>query len=67
MSRALGLRERREVSSPVQEAISPTSSESSYGGRPDSPQSAIVRRRPTHRHRRVKSIGDIDAITVTPV
>ncbi|CAB0004686.1 unnamed protein product [Nesidiocoris tenuis] len=61
-----------EISSPVHEAVSPTSSEcsSTFGSqRPESPQSAIVRRRPTHRHRRVKSIGDIDAITtaVTPV
>ncbi|CAH1397536.1 unnamed protein product [Nezara viridula] len=67
LSRAFGLRQQREVTSPVHEAVSPSSSESSYGGRPESPQSAIVRRRPAHRHRRVKSIGDIDAITVTPV
>uniref|UniRef100_A0A0A9ZF57 Kazrin-A n=1 Tax=Lygus hesperus TaxID=30085 RepID=A0A0A9ZF57_LYGHE len=79
LSRALGLKSGRslttnhygEISSPVHEAVSPTSSESSgtFGSqRPESPQSAIVRRRPTHRHRRVKSIGDIDAITtVTPV
>ncbi|XP_024085812.1 kazrin isoform X4 [Cimex lectularius] len=75
LSRAFGLKSRSinhygEISSPVHEAISPTSSESSgtFGSqRPESPQSAIVRRRPTHRHRRVKSIGDIDAITVTPV
>ncbi|XP_073969821.1 liprin protein kazrin isoform X3 [Rhodnius prolixus] len=80
LSKALGLKSRStthygEISSTVHEAVSPTSSESSgtFGScqaRPDSPQSAIVRRRPTHRHRRVKSIGDIDAIsttTVTPV
>lgn len=79
LSRALGLklrsdvrereREREEADAALRISSPSTSSETSslVSCRPDSPQSAVVRRRPRHshpRHRRVKSIGDI---TVTPV
>uniref|UniRef100_A0A1B6DCS0 SAM domain-containing protein n=1 Tax=Clastoptera arizonana TaxID=38151 RepID=A0A1B6DCS0_9HEMI len=79
LSRAFGLKSKPETNNDYEtlpnspQMASPSSSSensSMFNVRPDSPQSAIapmsIRRKP-HRHRRVKSIGDIDSITVTPV
>ncbi|KAG8284029.1 hypothetical protein J6590_003721 [Homalodisca vitripennis] len=74
LSRAFGLKPRSgakdDLDSGLQTSPPSTPSETSsmVSCRPDSPQSLVaIRRRPHHRHRRVKSIGDIDSLTVTPV
>ncbi|XP_054287753.1 kazrin [Macrosteles quadrilineatus] len=71
LSRAFGLKSRSEDRERVRDDFHlapppspPSETCSMVICRPGSPP---VRRRPVRRHRRVKSIGDIDTLTVTPV